>query len=229
MNHDQVGEATYAQAVAELLGALAYAELSGYLRVAADAQSAPTLSGQIALSEISSRSWQNFKRLKGHIDQSGGAQVEELMAPFVPAVEQFHERTPSRDWLEGVVKAYVGDELARDFYREIARRVDPQTRLVVDAVLDDQGQSAALAAILREAIAENPVVAGRLALWGRRLVGEAIAQTQHVAADHDALAALLIGAWEHDGGPTDLVELGRMLNRLTEAHTARMRTVGLAS
>lgn len=228
MNHDQVGDPTYTQAVEELLGALAYAELSGYLRVAADAQSAPTLSLQITLGSISARAWQNFYNLNAHISQAG-ADIDALMQPFVRAVDQFHERTPSKDWLEGLVKAYVGDEIARDFYREVARRVDPATRAVVDAVLDDRGQSQALADLLRRAIEENPTSAGRLALWGRRLVGEAIAQTQHVAADHDALAALLIGAWEQEDEQADLVELGRMLTRLTEAHTARMRRVGLAS
>lgn len=228
MNQSEVGDPTYQQAVGDLLGALAYAELSGYLRVAADAQSAPTLSVRVALAAISAQAWQNFVRLDAHIRETG-RETDALMEPFVQAVEQFHERTPSRDWLEGMVKAYVGDEIARDFYREVARRVDPETRELVDSVLADQGQSEALATLLTEAIEDSPTAAGRLALWGRRLVGEAIAQTQRVAADHDALAALLIGAWESEGEQADLVELGRMLTRLTEGHSARMRRVGLRS
>ena len=35
---------------------------------------------------------------------------------------------------------------------------------------------------VRRAIEEDPVVAGRLALWGRRIVGEALAQAQTVVA-----------------------------------------------
>ena len=31
---------------------------------------------------------------------------------------------PADDWLEGLVKAYVGDGIAPDFYREIATYVD---------------------------------------------------------------------------------------------------------
>ena len=42
------------------------------------------------------------------------------MAPFVPALDAFHEGTRPSTWLEGLVKAYVGDGLASDFYREIA-------------------------------------------------------------------------------------------------------------
>ena len=51
-----------------------------------------------------------------------------------PALEAFHERTAPGDWLEGLVKAYVGDGIAEDFYREVVglpRR--PSTR---DLVLD---------------------------------------------------------------------------------------------
>ena len=46
---------------------------------------------------------------------------------------------------------------------------------------------------VREAIAADPRVAGRLALWGRRLVGEVLSQAQRVAAERDALSNLLVG------------------------------------
>ena len=42
------------------------------------------------------------------------------MKPF----DAFHAHTAPRDWLEGLVKAYVGDGLAADFYREIAAFLD---------------------------------------------------------------------------------------------------------
>ena len=43
---------------------------------------------------------------------------------------------------------------------------------------------------------------GRLALWGRRLVGEALSQAQRVAAERDALAALLVGGIVAPAAPT---------------------------
>ena len=48
------------------------------------------------------------------------------MAPF----DAFHARTAPADWLEGLVKAYVGDGLAADFYREIAAFLDADTRTI---------------------------------------------------------------------------------------------------
>ncbi len=50
-------------------------------------------------------------------------------------------------------------------------------------VLADTGHAEFVIARVREAIEADPRVAGRLALWARRLVGEALGQAQRVAAD----------------------------------------------
>jgi hypothetical protein len=80
---------------------------------------------------------------------------------------------------------------------------------------------------VRAAINADPRVGGRLALWGRRLVGEALSQAQRVAAERDALSTLLVGGVDRPG--TDLAEIGRMLARLTDNHARRMAALGLAA
>ena len=62
---------------------------------------------------------------------------------------------------------------------------------------------------------------GRLSLWGRRLVGEAMTQSQAVIAEHDRLAELIIT------GTGDLAGVGRLIERITSAHTERMKALGL--
>ena len=58
----------------------------------------------------------------------------EAMAPFVMPFDVFHAATAPSDWLEGLIKAYVGDGLAADFYVEIASYLDGGTRqLIVDS------------------------------------------------------------------------------------------------
>src|SRR5215218_9565248 len=69
--------------------------------------------------------------------------------------------------------------------------------------------------------------AGRLALWGRRLVGEALTQAQRVAASRDALSSLLTGTVDRPG--LDLAAISRMFTRLIENHARRMSTLGLQS
>ena len=80
---------------------------------------------------------------------------------------------------------------------------------------------------MRSSIENDPKVGGRLALWGRRLVGEALSQAQRVAADRDALTSLLTGTVDRPG--LDLAAVSRMFSRLVENHTRRMATLGLQS
>ena len=63
------------------------------------------------------------------------------MAPFEATFDKFHEHTAPADWLEGLVKAYVGDGLAADFYREVAAYVDADTRELILHTLSDTGSS----------------------------------------------------------------------------------------
>lgn len=156
-----------------------------------------------------------------------GADPTESMTPFVEPLENFHRVTAPSDWLEGLVKAYVGDSIATDFYREVAVRLDDDTRDLVLGVMSDTGHAQFAVDKVRQAIEENPRVGGRLALWGRRLMGEALSQAQRVVAERDALSNLLVGGAEVRG--FDLVEVGKMFNRITEAHTKRMSALGLAS
>ncbi|MCU1537830.1 MAG: hydroxylase [Humibacillus sp.] len=157
-----------------------------------------------------------------------GADPFEAMAPFSRAIDEFHRHTAPSDWLEGLVKAFVGDGLADDFYREIAAFLDPVTRDLVETSMDEDGGHAAFVVDrVRAAITADPRVAGRLALWGRRIMGEALTQAQRVAVDRDSLTALLTGGVDRPG--LDLAALGRMFTRLTERHAARMSELGLDS
>ena len=123
------------------------------------------------------------------------------------------------------MKAYVGDGLAGDFYVEIAGLVDNRTKEVIVASQRDAGHAEFVVDRVRSAIEQEPSVAGRLALWGRRLMGEALSQAQRVAADRWALSELVAGTPERPG--LDLAELGRMFQRLTERHVERMGRLGL--
>jgi len=216
----------YRAAVVDLLAALAYGELTAFERLADDASFAPTIGDKAALAAMAVAEYNHFALLRSRLDELGAA-PEAAMEPFVEALEAFHARTAPADWLEGLVKAYVGDGIAGDFYREVSAYLDPSTRDLVLEVLEDTGHSEFAVDRVRSAIEADPKLAGRLALWGRRLVGEALSQAQRVAAERDALAGLLVGGAHRPGA--DLAEVGRMFARLTENHTRRMAALGLSA
>jgi hypothetical protein len=222
----RIDDAQYREAVVDLLGALAYGELTAFERLADDASFAPTIADKAALARMAVAEYHHFELLRDRL-AALGATPEVAMEPFTEALEAFHERTAPGDWLEGLVKAYVGDGIAEDFYREVSAYLDESTRELVLSVLEDTGHSEFAVDRVRGAIKEDPRLAGRLALWGRRLVGEALSQAQRVAAERDALSSLLVGGIDRPGA--DLAEVGRMFARLTENHTRRMAALGLSA
>jgi hypothetical protein len=224
-----VDATAYSTAVVDLLGALAYGELTAFVRLAEDAELAPTLPDKAALGRLAVDEFGHFELLVARL-RDIGADPEQAMAPFVAPVDAFHERTAPSTWLEGLVKAYVGDGIATDFYREVSAYVDASTRELVHQVLQDTGHAEFVVTTVRAAIAADPRVGGRLALWGRRLVGEALSQAQRVAADRDALAEVLVGGSDASGmAGADLAEVGRMFARLTGNHARRMSRLGLTA
>jgi hypothetical protein len=221
-----VDDAAYQAAVIDLLGAIAYGELSAFERLAEDAKMAPTMADKIALGAMAANEFAHLERLRDRLAELG-ADPYAAMEPFRQALDDFHTHTAPADWYEGLIKAYVGDGLAADFYREIAAYLDPVTRELVIAALEDAGHSAFVVDRVRAGIERDGRLGGRLALWGRRLMGEALTQAQRVAAERDALTALLAGGVDRPG--LDLAALGRMFTRLTERHAQRMADLGLDS
>jgi hypothetical protein len=210
------------QAVIDLLAVLAYGELTAFERLAEDARLAPTVADKAALAEMAVAEFGHFRKLRDRLTALG-EDPGSAMAPFVGPLDAFHDSTAPADWLESLVKAYVGDGFAADFYREVAVYVDDDTKGLVLDVLADTGHARFAVDHVRAAIEADPALAGRLALWARRLVGEALVQAQRVPDDRDALARLIVG------GSGDLAAVGELLARLTQRHTERMASLGLAA
>jgi 1,2-phenylacetyl-CoA epoxidase catalytic subunit len=208
------------RATVDLLGVLAYGELSAFDRLAEDARTAPTLAGRAALSTMAAAEMGHYALLEEHLRGLGVA-VEDAMAPFVAPLDAYHHSTAPRSWLESLVKAYLGDGLAADFYSSIASWLPGSTGELVQRVLADTGHSAFAEREVKAACDADRRVHDRLALWGRRLLGEAVTQAQRIVAERDELAEFIVT------GSGDLSAIAALLKRAQSAHGKRMTKLGI--
>ncbi|MEW2375709.1 ferritin-like fold-containing protein [Micromonospora sp. NPDC047812] len=206
-------------AVVDLLGLVAFGELLAFERMAVDARLAPDLRRRAALGEMAAAEIGNYRRLADRL-AALGVLPDDAMAPYVEPLQAYHDSTEPRDWAEAVTKAYVGDAITDDFLREIAAALaEPDRQLVLD-VLHDSSYADFAVAEIRAAVEADPRVAGRLSMWARRLVGEALSQAGRVAAaERGALTALV--------AQTGRVDVPGLFGRLTAAHATRMAAAGL--
>ena len=75
--------------------------------------------------------------------------------------------------------------------------------------------------LVRAAVEKSSLEKDRLMLWGRRLLGEAITQAQHVMAQQENLADLVITA------TGDLTNIAALFDRMQIEHAKRMAVLGL--
>ena len=152
MSASPADPAPYNSFLMDLLGVMAYGELSAFERLSSDARYSPTLHDRAVLGRIAVIEFQHYELVSARLDAMG-LDTEAAMLPFQPSVDHFHERTRPADWYESLMKAYVIDTVSADFYRAISRYVDAGTGALVEQIQAD-GEATA---VLRERRRAGPV------------------------------------------------------------------------
>ncbi|MBO0855915.1 MAG: hydroxylase [Nocardia sp.] len=207
--------------VTDLFAVLAYGEISAFYRLAEEARLAPTLRGKVAVAKMAAAEMAHFDTLERALAERGVGDVYGAMAPYVRALDAYHVSTDPSTWLESMVKFYVGDGLAADFYAVLADALAPEVAAVVRDVLAETHHSEFVVDEVRRAVTVSRSERDRLTLWGRRLLGEAITQAQYVMAQRDELTELVLVA------TGDLNGVAALFERMQSSHAERMRVLGL--
>ncbi|QIS15181.1 MULTISPECIES: ferritin-like fold-containing protein [Nocardia] len=206
--------------VTDLFAVLAYGEISAFYRLAEEAKLSPTLRGKVAVAKMAAAEMEHFEMLESALAERG-VDIFDAMAPFVRALDAYHASTDPSTWLESMVKFYVGDGIAADFYTEIAGALTPEVAAVVRDVLAETNHSEFVVDEVRRAVAASRSERDRLTLWGRRLLGEAITQAQYVMAQRDELTDLVLTA------TGDLNGIAALFERMQASHAERMAVLGI--
>jgi hypothetical protein len=197
------------------LGQAAYIQLEFFESLAKAVATAPDLTSKEGLSSAAGIALRKHHELIAELRRLD-AEPAEVMAPFAPATDRFRLATLGADWHELLLGIHITSGMLDDYFARLAEGLPAELGARVRGILGESGASVVLEGELAAAIAADDTLDDRLALWGRRLVGDTllIARSALRASESgDALGA----------------DVEPVFTELIAAHTRRMDALGLTA
>lgn len=204
------------------LGLFGYTSLGAFTLLADDAARSPDLAVRIRLSRMAAAEMAELAIVEEIISRQGW-QSQELLAGFAPIMKDFLVRAQPGDWWERLMRSYVGFNLLEDLLGEMCEGLPVELRDALIGNVGVSGHADLVAEVLEPVLASDEKLASRLALWGRRVVGEALSLTRRLFAEFPELAELIAG----DG--TAAEREAALMGRLQAAHARRFTRLKLTS
>lgn len=202
------------------LGQAASLQLAVLQQAGKAVRDAPTLESKAQLAEVTRIVADRFTALRLLIESSD-TDATEAMQPFLAETERFTRATSGADWYELLLSLHVTSGLLVDFFVAYAGSLPESSQGPVLRALQRETGQPILFELLRAAIERSPRLASRLALWGRRLVGDTLLQ-MYIAVnggDQATLASASPGEGMLEPAFEDLVA----------GHSRRMDALGLTA
>ena len=197
------------------LGQTAYFELGVFESLAHAEAIAPNLAAKEGLSPAVAKALAKHHGLITEIRRRGGEPAA-VMAPFAPALDHFRRQTAGADWHEMLLSCYLTGGLLDDFFIRLSDGLPGDVGPRVAQLLGEGADMDVLVRELRSAIAADPALGSRLAMWGRRLVGDTL-----------LVARSAMPASAHVASKESRIE--PVFTELIAAHTRRMDGLGLTA
>ncbi|MFM8927364.1 MAG: ferritin-like fold-containing protein [Rhodoluna sp.] len=214
------------------LGQLAYIQLANFEILTAVMKYSPNTQFKAELGEAAARSFDKYRQLSKKLVELG-ADPAEQMNPFRERISIFHSNTTGLDWYEVIMKVYLTSGLLDDFYSRLASGLSDELQQEVERALRDKAFEKFAKRVLSEAVESDSVLASRLALWGRRLMGDVLLELR-AAFDNRKLAHVpktrkLSVEEEQRVNLEAYSKIEPLISELTGVHSARMEALGLAA
>lgn len=162
-----------APSITHFLGLVAYLQLEVFEATSRAVAAAPTLQAKETLSAAAGLALQKHQAFADEMRRRG-LEPDVVMQPFTPMIDEYIERIEPGDWLELVLNVYLIAGLFDAFFAELAGGVKDSYAAEAKEVLAGSSGREEVAQLLADAIAADPRVDDRLALWGRRIVGDSL-------------------------------------------------------
>jgi hypothetical protein len=198
-----------------LVAQVAYFELAVFESLSRAVSEAPDLAAKEGLSTVAGEALEKHHGLVA-ILRSLKADPAQAMAPFADDIDRFESLTRGRDWYETLVGVYLTAGFLNEFFLALAVSLPPKHRKVVKELLESDRTADVLVRAIRAGEEADPKLASRLALWGRRLMGD----TQLVAR-----SALRLS----DNANDNESKLEPVFTDLVGSHSKRMDALGLTA
>ncbi|MFC6355042.1 ferritin-like fold-containing protein [Luethyella okanaganae] len=197
------------------LGQAAYIQLEVFENLSRAVSTAPTLTAKEGLSAAAGIALAKHHVLIAEIRRRD-AKPDEVMAPFRSAIDRYRAATTGSDWYELLLSSYLTAGMLDDFFIRLADGLPGDSGPWVAELLGRDAGTDVLVSELQAGIAADSRLGSRLAMWGRRLVGDTL---------------LIARSALHGTGPETPVEsrIEPVFTELVAAHTRRMDLLGLTA
>jgi len=195
------------------LGKAAYLQLIAFENLSAAVATAPSAAAKERISRAASLTLSRQHGLTAEIIRAGG-DPGDVMGRYSEVIDAFSDRIAGNDWFETLISCLITAGFIDDFLSRLAEGLPAGAAARVVEILAADSGAAMIAAEISAAIDASPVLSSRLAMWGRRLVGDTMLITRYVLED--------------PASATD-ARIEPIFNELIAGHTRRMDALGLTA
>ncbi len=206
--------AEFTPAPIEYFARAAYTQLAIAEDLGLALPSSPSTAAKLALAEASEAVLERYRALSAELATLGDP--ASAMETQRAAVDRFRRTTAGDEWYERLLTAHLAGGFFADLYVALAAGLAAEVAGRARAAFAERPEEAIVHGLISAGIAADEHLAARMALWGRRILGDALLV---------ARAALDVAAVATDTES----RIEPAFSELIANHTRRMDALGLSA